>query len=808
MPNHIDRLPLILAGPVLRRTEADAVTVWLALKEPRQVTLKVYLTKGQAVSFDRKLLEGTRATIGLGKYLHIVAVTAKSVNGHQLAPGKIYAYDLNFGGGKENLQQALHSEGSAVTISYFEHNLPTFALPPDDLNQLQIVHGSCRKPHGGDRDALPILDHLIESFADLPLSRPHQLFLTGDQIYADDVADPLLWVASQLGDRLLGWEETLPMGDRTPTPTELKPGQRSQIAKDWGGFTAMLHNKPKAKSHLFSFGEYIALYLLVWSSVLLPSLPEGKTLYKNSKQALHWDQEAHAIQGFARDLWQVRRSLANVPTYTIFDDHDISDDWYLNREWCNRVLGKPFGRRVVQNGLLAYALSQAWGNTPEQFSGDRPGAKLLLAVEKWSASAGRDQTAWSDIGKYLGMPPVDNQMPKLKRDEDVFILDRDYPDASYLDWHYTVRGSKHEVIVLDTRTWRGYPVGEGQEITPPMLLCPSAFKKQLQHPSEQGDRLNHSGNIEATLVVLPTNLVSLSIIDIIQRWNLRQGNVFGNDVGDAWNFHKIAFTKLLESLGQLRDRIVILTGDIHYGGTVRLNYWSRYSPEEIGNREQQSLSAEKASVIAQLTSSALKNAEWTTYLVHTKIKSAFLEQPQEWAGWQKSPQLVEIAVTPHRVRFLEVEPEPDPVWRQIRSPHGNWEISWQLALKDWRSHPNWRYRIEWIKRDSAQLVSCRKRPIWQPFPQAGISAARRKAIGLVTWLWRNRWLQEGEEVVGRNNLSVVTFEWLPENAGKAVIQEIYWHPPWNPTRIVKSRYFVSLQHSTPSPLAIVEEVAP
>ena len=76
--------------------------------------------------------------------------------------------------------------------------VPTFVLPPRDLNQLNIVHGSCRKPHGGGRDTLSCLDNLIQDSAHLPNSRPHQLFLTGDQIYGDDVANPMLWLAQRL----------------------------------------------------------------------------------------------------------------------------------------------------------------------------------------------------------------------------------------------------------------------------------------------------------------------------------------------------------------------------------------------------------------------------------------------------------------------------------------------------------------------------------------------------------------------------------------------------------------------------------
>lgn len=40
LAERFDRLPLILAGPILRRTEQHAVTVWLALKEAQMVTLR------------------------------------------------------------------------------------------------------------------------------------------------------------------------------------------------------------------------------------------------------------------------------------------------------------------------------------------------------------------------------------------------------------------------------------------------------------------------------------------------------------------------------------------------------------------------------------------------------------------------------------------------------------------------------------------------------------------------------------------------------------------------------------------------
>ncbi len=857
--NHrIHHLPLILAGPILRRTESQAVTVWLALKAPRQVELKVYSTEGGTGEIvDRPLLQGTSSTVQLGKYLHVVAVTAKAIGSNCLTSGQIYAYDIEFAGSqespsgvpgleheRENLLSCLWpiaADSSLLgpqRISYFDHQLPTFALPPDDLNYLRIAHGSCRKPHGGGRDALPILDSSIEQFAGMANSRPHQLFLTGDQIYGDDVADPMLWALTDAGDALLGWKENLPLMDakiqdnlctsipknpkkrnefceprenstesqfqeqaeaqyKYKQPVDLKPGTRSDIARDFGGFTAMLANKPdNAKSHLFGLGEYYAMYLLVWSPVLwCDRFPKGKDICENVKQAKVWDREAFELESFARNLWRVRRAIANIPTYTICDDHDVSDDWYLNREWCYRVLGKPLGRRVVQNALLAYAVFQAWGNTPAQFNAGKVGNKLLRSATKWSESAGSDDLAWEKVSQYLGIPAVDIEtgLPKFKLDEDVLILDR---DDEVLNWHFAIRSFKHEVIVLDTRTWRGYPTESA--IDPPMLLTHKGFEEQIQQPLKETELLNATGEfeIEATLVVVPTNLVGLWIIDAVQKWDVEHGKVFDSDAGDAWNFHELAFVKLLAEFFKRRARVIVLTGDIHYAAAVRLSYWSdRHfgdSPTEINrqdacstnNRQDACSTAEgnegvlglnvagyksscQYSVLAQLTASALINEEWKTHLIHTKIKSLLPERRHERLGWNEPLELVKIS----RV---------------------NRKKAIAAAVKNKQSLPDWGYRIDWMKRQRAR--------VFLQHTGEGLSSKSAKLSlvqrlwQIVSLLWRNRWLQEGDEIVGYSNIAIVSFQWPADRDGeKAVMQNVYWRPVWAPDSVVYSQYFVSLE---------------
>jgi hypothetical protein len=751
----LEQLPLIIAGPMLCHVQPDAVTVWIALKHPEMVSLKVFSTEsGSGSKLATTILHSEQQTIALGKNLHVLAITATPINDTILIPNHVYAYDLAFQRAGLNLTQALSSEQHSPNISYFPHQLPTFALPPQDLNCLRIVHGSCRKPHGGGKDALSCLDNLIQDAASIPQQRPHQLFMTGDQIYGDDVADPMLWLCQGISQLLFGWSEALPLESGTILSEDLPPGQRTTIAQLEGGMTAMLHGKEdKAKSHLLSFGEYAAAYLIAWSPVLVPeNIPDAASLGMKGKQAKVWQSEIAATDSFWQNLGLVRRALANVPVYTICDDHDVSDDWYLNREWCDRVLSKPLGKRTVQNALLTYAIFQAWGNTPQHFIPGSNGAKLLQVATRWLASSGQDSQAKAECDRYLGIPandPITN-LPQYQPDQDVMILAR---EAEAIPWHYTVMAANHEVIVLDTRTWRGYDPGAASKLAPPMLLSPRAFQQQLQQPLAA-----QPSKVSATLVVLPTNFVALGVIDRIQRYEFNRDRVFSTDVGDSWNFHETAFVTLLLNLCQQRDRVIILSGDIHYSCAVRLVHWDYAS--------------QNTSVIVQLTSSAIKNSEFATRVIHTRLKSLFPEPTQRWLGWNQSR-------------------------RQTKLPQTSW---WRKQSQlPQNTDPDWQYRIEWVKRQPIQSMPWREIKTTKATQSSSnqgmpiLNQLVKTFSWLFTLLWRNPWVQEGKEVVGRNNLSLVRFNWSENKlATKKVIQETYWYPPWQETRVVKSSYEVIL----------------
>ena len=231
-------LPLILAGPLLRKVTKSQVSVWVALKSARMVTLKMW---GSAAA---QLGSGQQATVGIGKNLHIVCVTAEVAP--SLPPGGLFHYSLEFDTGQTFASPGVLTKngGTAaldvITYQDTERPLPSFVVPPNDVARIRVVQGSCRKPHGPDLDALRTLDELLKHDATNPLGRPQQLFLTGDQIYADDVPDALLYLLADAGEYLLNHTngEVLPAVNVGVHHESLWPGRRQQVLDSVARFTS------------------------------------------------------------------------------------------------------------------------------------------------------------------------------------------------------------------------------------------------------------------------------------------------------------------------------------------------------------------------------------------------------------------------------------------------------------------------------------------------------------------------------------------------------------------------------------------
>lgn len=264
------------------------------------------------------------------------------------------------------------------TLNYPEQFAPSFNYLP---KVSRLLHGSCRNPHHPQPDALALAEPLLNPASTAKTPAPSLLMLAGDQIYADDVAGPMLWAIHQVIAKLELFDEEIP-DSRVNNSQQLfsspfcyyardkllprQKANRDVIDKVFGGASKPIFTSVHAKNHLVTLSEMLAMYLLCWSDIPWQwvDMQQGKAQIPTAEQA-GYHQQQQVLAGFAASLPKVRRALAHIPCYMIFDDHDVSDDWNLTRGWEEAAYGHPFSRQVIGNALIAYLLCQGWGNRPD-----------------------------------------------------------------------------------------------------------------------------------------------------------------------------------------------------------------------------------------------------------------------------------------------------------------------------------------------------------------------------------------------------------------------------------------------------------
>ncbi len=188
-----ETLPPVLAGPLLRSVEPARLVFWLVASRPLALAL---VLQGGADAQPRVIpLDETkcqRLPIGRDALLHLVDVTLDE----PLPSDCVIEYDLRISG------EGLAEQGIAdwaPHLLYAGRARPSFVIK-SRLDR--VLHGSCRKPHHPAADGLLCVDELLARELDDPTRRPAVLLMTGDQVYADDVAGPMLVAIHGLVRRL------------------------------------------------------------------------------------------------------------------------------------------------------------------------------------------------------------------------------------------------------------------------------------------------------------------------------------------------------------------------------------------------------------------------------------------------------------------------------------------------------------------------------------------------------------------------------------------------------------------------------
>ncbi|HCG89720.1 MAG TPA: hypothetical protein DE044_12540 [Alteromonas macleodii] len=537
-------MPQVIAGPIVRRVTSTECHIWVVTSNADSPALNL--------SANEVVVSGNcqRETIRVGKYafIHLLSFTSSEPFEDTARIG----YSLSF---SDDAQQAsweveqrglLYDGQSSLCFHYTE--------TPET-----ILHGSCRKPHFHSDDALAQVDVLHKNAFKKQNDFPDLLLMTGDQIYADDVAGPMLKAIHSVIDRLGLYHEALEGAVVTNT-NELATHEHGyyereqllpQIATNtvlssifFGAKKKPVFTSVNAQNHLIGSAEIIAMYLLVWSDTLWADINIDKDGIPPKYHAI-FDKEHEALNGFVKQLPQVRRALAHIPTYMIFDDHDVTDDWNLTRGWEQEVYGNPLSKRMIGNALIGYLLCQGWGNAPKKV------APLIAKVQESMGESG------------------------LNSHDEVIddLLDFD-------QWHYRL-DTTPPIEVLDTRTqrWRS----ESNMNKPSGLMDWEALC-DFQH-SIIGKK--------SVIVVSAAPIYGVKVIEAIQKVFTFFGKALTVDA-ENWMAHKGTANVILNIFRHYKTPpdFIILSGDVHYSFVydVRLRF-RRNSPH-----------------ITQFTCSGLKNA--------------------------------------------------------------------------------------------------------------------------------------------------------------------------------------------------------
>ncbi|NVK23319.1 MAG: hypothetical protein HWE10_00185 [Gammaproteobacteria bacterium] len=509
-----------MCGPFVRKVESKQAVIWFVTSQ--KYKYQIQLQAGSLSSTESPtdiVVKSEFQSVQVGKHCFVNQFLCHIKQGFPNNT-KIYYHLL-----KADVE--FSDKPIALDLSnrtFNEDTAPNFKVT-EQLSS--VLQGSCRKPHHFAPDAL---DATTQQVNNKTIKRPDYLIMSGDQIYADDVAGPMLVAIQTLSKKLGLYSATHELGAISKQQLDWRHSmyQRSQLlpkkeqqsrwSKFWHGndiISARYHD-----NHLIGLDEFFACYLLTWSFNCWQLVTDE--VHQAPKQLIEKDKllylkELKHIEGFVGSLPNFEVLLANTATLMIFDDHDVTDDWNLTADWEEHVYGNRITKHMIRDALLSYTLFQGWGNCPEQTQ------DLLDEIKR--------------VGKKRDF--ADNALT------DVLF--------EHNEWHYEVETSPR-IVVLDTRThrWRS----ETSTKNPSGLMdWPrlEQLEQQLYKPQN------------SVLVVSAAPVFGVKSIEVVQSGCEMIGQELLVDV-ENWMAHQGSARKLMNMLrhDDAPNEVIILSGDVHY----------------------------------------------------------------------------------------------------------------------------------------------------------------------------------------------------------------------------------------------------
>ncbi len=524
---------------MLRHCCQSEINVWLVTDKPYAISCQLRHITTNTSLFDDTLSGSQLQQICIGKhaYINLIQLTFAQ----PLPENERISYDLSFSHGNESIGLTECVDG----LTYPEQPLPNFVIKSKADH---LLHGSCRKPHFSGGDGLSQVDQQLAS-----VQRNHQslndypalLMMSGDQIYVDDVAGPTLNAIHQVIKLLALHDENLPHTQTNENTmangqqlyqSESCFYQRHNIlphryinqgffGKRFSVKKQEIFTSVNAKNHLITAAEVFAMYLLVWSPSLWRLVDLKNTSAIAAANLAHYQQELKTIDAFALELPNIRRALAHIPTYMIFDDHDVTDDWNLTRGWEEAAYGHELSKRIIGNALIGYYYCQGWGNAPQNFA-----------------------DVADEINQHFGNNEI-NEHGRLVEQ----LLDFD-------QWHYHLNTSP-KIVVLDTRTQRWRSESNANK--------PSGLMDWESLCELQQELMNE----ESVIMVSAAPIYGVKFIEAVQRVATFFGKPLAVDA-ENWMAHSGTANVILNIFRHHKTppNFIILSGDVHYSFVYEVHH--------------------------------------------------------------------------------------------------------------------------------------------------------------------------------------------------------------------------------------------
>jgi len=268
-----------------------------------------------------------------------------------------------------------------------------------------------------------------------------------------------------------------------------------------------------------------------------PQLSNGATTFEDFAQLYEyaWTQDSDA-----------RQVLACLPTYMMFDDHEITNDWNNTPQWCANTLAQ--GReQILVDGMVAYWVYQGWGNLLQSEDDSHPLLCIMCKAEK--------------------------------NGEDILELLRtqirsEVHGESAGHWHYDIP-TVPPIFVVNTRSERTTVFTNKEEAIygPTRILSKAQMQELASWMHDHDTRI--SLLVSSVPVLLPPLIGLAEYIMGVRLWwrglrwlGLRIGRIQQQIAirtsFDHWPLFSETWHELIQILTKRKHDILVLSGDVHF----------------------------------------------------------------------------------------------------------------------------------------------------------------------------------------------------------------------------------------------------